>query len=72
MLNRPLTIPTRRRPTPPGAILWREFLEPLDMTQAAFAKHRYHGSSALGDHPRPACRFNRHGDPLRACARVRR
>lgn len=38
-MNRPLTIPTRRRPTPPGEILLREFLEPLGVTQAAFAKH---------------------------------
>jgi addiction module HigA family antidote len=32
-------IPTHRRPTPPGEILWREFLEPLGITQTAFAKH---------------------------------
>jgi len=38
-LNRPLTIPTRRRPTAPGEILLREFLEPLGITQSAFAKH---------------------------------
>jgi addiction module HigA family antidote len=38
-MNRPLTIPTRRRPTPPGEILLREFLEPLGITQSAFAKH---------------------------------
>lgn len=31
-------IPTHRRPTPPGEILWREFLEPLVITQTAFAK----------------------------------
>jgi addiction module HigA family antidote len=31
-------IPTHRRPTPPGEILWREFLEPLGVTQTAFAK----------------------------------
>jgi addiction module HigA family antidote len=31
-------IPTHRRPTPPGEILWREFLEPLAITQTAFAK----------------------------------
>jgi len=37
-MNRPLTIPTQRRPTPPGEILLREFLEPLQMTQAVFAK----------------------------------
>jgi addiction module HigA family antidote len=37
-MNRPLTIPTLRRPTPPGEILLREFLEPLQITQAAFAK----------------------------------
>ena len=30
---------TRRRPTPPGEILLREFLEPLGITQSAFAKH---------------------------------
>jgi antitoxin HigA-1 len=39
MLNRPLALPTNRRPTPPGEILLREFLEPLGMTQVAFAKH---------------------------------
>ncbi len=38
-MNRPLTIPTHRRPTPPGEILLREFLEPLGLTQTAFAKH---------------------------------
>lgn len=38
-MNRPLTIPTNRRPTHPGEILLREFLEPLEMTQSAFAKH---------------------------------
>jgi addiction module HigA family antidote len=37
-MNRPLAIPTRRRPVPPGAILLREFLEPLQITQAAFSK----------------------------------
>lgn len=31
-------IPTHRRPTAPGEILWREFLEPLGITQTAFAK----------------------------------
>jgi antitoxin HigA-1 len=31
-------IPTHRRPTPPGEILWREFLEPLGVTQSAFAR----------------------------------
>jgi addiction module HigA family antidote len=39
MLNRPRSLPTNRRPIPPGEILLREFLEPLGMTQAAFAKH---------------------------------
>ena len=38
-MNRPLTIPAHRRPTLPGRILLREFLEPLGITQAAFAKH---------------------------------
>jgi addiction module HigA family antidote len=38
-MDRPLTIPTHRRPTPPGSILLREFLEPLGITQSAFAKH---------------------------------
>lgn len=38
-MNRPLTIPTHRRPTSPGSILLREFLEPLGITQSAFAKH---------------------------------
>jgi addiction module HigA family antidote len=38
-MDRPLTIPTRRRPTPPGDILMREFLKPLGITQSAFAKH---------------------------------
>ncbi|MGC1676258.1 MAG: HigA family addiction module antitoxin [Candidatus Binataceae bacterium] len=38
-MYRPLTIPSRRRPTPPGEILLREFLEPLGLTQTAFAKH---------------------------------
>jgi len=38
-MNRPLSIPTHRRPTPPGEILLREFLEPLGITQSAFAKH---------------------------------
>jgi len=32
-------IPTHRRPTPPGEILRREFLEPLEITQTAFANH---------------------------------
>lgn len=38
-MNRPLMIPTHRRPTTPGNILLREFLEPLGITQTAFAKH---------------------------------
>jgi addiction module HigA family antidote len=38
-MNRPLTIPTRRRPVTPGEILLREFLQPLRITQSAFAKH---------------------------------
>lgn len=38
-MHRPLSLPTHRRPTPPGEILLREFLEPLGMTQLAFAKH---------------------------------
>jgi len=38
-MNRPLSIPTHRRPTPPGEILLRKFLEPLGLTQSAFAKH---------------------------------
>lgn len=38
-MNRPLSIPTRRRPVLPGEILLREFLEPLGITQTAFAKH---------------------------------
>ncbi|HVS45240.1 MAG TPA: HigA family addiction module antitoxin [Verrucomicrobiae bacterium] len=38
-MNRPLTIPTHRRPTLPGDILLREFLQPLGITQSAFAKH---------------------------------
>jgi addiction module HigA family antidote len=37
--NRSLSIPTHRKPTPPGEILLREFLEPLGLTQVAFAKH---------------------------------
>jgi antitoxin HigA-1 len=31
-------IPTHRRPTPPGEILSREFLEPLGLSQAEFAR----------------------------------
>ena len=38
-MNRPLTIPTHRRPTLPGSILLREFLEPMGITQSAFARH---------------------------------
>ncbi|MGH7727167.1 MAG: HigA family addiction module antitoxin [Vulcanimicrobiaceae bacterium] len=38
-MNRPLATPSKRRPTPPGEILLREFLEPLGITQSAFAKH---------------------------------
>jgi len=38
-MNRPLSMPTHRRPIHPGSILLREFLEPLGITQAAFAKH---------------------------------
>ncbi len=38
-MNRPLTIPTNRRPTLPGKVLLRECLEPLGITQSAFAKH---------------------------------
>jgi addiction module HigA family antidote len=38
-MHRSLTIPTDRRPTLPGQILLREFLEPLAVTQTAFAKH---------------------------------
>lgn len=32
-------IPTNRRPTSPGSILLREFLQPLGITQSVFAKH---------------------------------
>ena len=32
-------LPENRLPTPPGEILLEEFLEPLGVTQAAFAKH---------------------------------
>jgi addiction module HigA family antidote len=38
-MDRPLTVPSNRRPTPPGEILLREFLQPLGITQSAFAKH---------------------------------
>ena len=38
-MKRPLTIPTHRRPILPGSILLREFLEPLGITQTAFARH---------------------------------
>jgi addiction module HigA family antidote len=38
-MKRPLTIPTNRRPTLPGSFLLHEFLEPLGITQAAFARH---------------------------------
>lgn len=31
-------IPTHRRPTSPGELLLRDFLEPLGITQTAFAK----------------------------------
>jgi addiction module HigA family antidote len=34
-----INIPTNRRPTSPGEILFHEFLDPLGITQAAFAKH---------------------------------
>jgi len=32
-------LPTHRKPTLPGKILWEEFLIPLDITQAEFALH---------------------------------
>ena len=32
-------LPDHRTPSHPGAILLHEFLEPLDTTQVAFAKH---------------------------------
>ena len=38
-MNRPLSIPSHRRPTAPGEILLREFLEPLGISQSTFAKH---------------------------------
>src|ERR1700684_1291998 len=37
-MHRSLSVPTNRRPVPPGEILLREFLEPLQITQSAFAK----------------------------------
>jgi antitoxin HigA-1 len=37
--DRPLAIPKNRRPTTPGRLLLREFLQPLGITQSAFAKH---------------------------------
>lgn len=37
-MDRPLAVPTHRRPVLPGEILLREFLEPLHLTQADFAK----------------------------------
>lgn len=39
MINRPLSIPKNRRPTTPGEVLLSEFLEPLGISQLAFAKH---------------------------------
>jgi addiction module HigA family antidote len=38
-VNRPLTIPTHRRPIAPGRILANQFLEPMGISQAAFARH---------------------------------
>jgi antitoxin HigA-1 len=32
-------LPTNRIPTHPGEILLEEFLQPMDMTQVAFARH---------------------------------
>lgn len=32
-------LPTHRKPTPPGFILWEEFLLPLGMTQSDFVNH---------------------------------
>ena len=32
-------LPTHRKPTPPGWILFEEFLEPLEISQSDFAKH---------------------------------
>lgn len=37
-MNRPLSVPSGRRPVPPGEILLREFLKPLGLTQSDFAK----------------------------------
>jgi addiction module HigA family antidote len=34
-----LRIPTHRRPTPPGEIIVREFIEPLGITQTLLAQH---------------------------------
>ena len=34
-----LRIPTHRRPTAPGEIILREFIEPLGITQAVLAQH---------------------------------
>ena len=33
-----LRLPTNRRPTPPGELLQREFIEPLGITQTALAR----------------------------------
>lgn len=32
-------LPTHRKPTPPGKILWEEFLVPLGFTQSEFVSH---------------------------------
>jgi addiction module HigA family antidote len=32
-------LPKNRKATHPGVILWKEFLEPSDITQTQFAKH---------------------------------
>ncbi len=34
-----MMIPENRRPTPPGEMLVEEFLKPLGITQAQFARH---------------------------------
>ena len=34
-----MTIPENRRPTPPGEMLVEEFLKPLGVSQAHFARH---------------------------------
>lgn len=44
-----IRVPTHRRPTSPGEVLLEDFLKPLQMSQASFARHAGWTSTKLNE-----------------------